>query len=190
MGSPMKKVTIHTDGGCHGNPGPGGWAATLECGPHRKELSGGAPATTNNRMELQAAYEALHALKERCDVTFYTDSQYVKRGIGEWISGWKKARQKRRPLARPRHRRRQTPNRMALAQRPRRPRRQRALRRTRQPRNRKDQESPHSRATKSLSGRICIQPIRGCGRIALSKPEACHICSRWLRPAAGRHHRL
>jgi ribonuclease HI len=87
---PMKKVTIYSDGGCHGNPGPGGWAATLECGPHRKELSGGAPATTNNRMELQAAYEALNALKERCDVIFYTDSQYVKRGIGEWVTTWKK----------------------------------------------------------------------------------------------------
>jgi ribonuclease HI len=66
----MKKVVIHSDGGCHGNPGPGGWAATLEFGPHRKELSGGAPATTNNRMELQAAYEALNALKEPCDVAF------------------------------------------------------------------------------------------------------------------------
>ena len=86
----MKKVTIHSDGGCHGNPGPGGWAATLEYGAHRKELSGGAPATTNNRMELQAASEALNALKERCDVTFYTDSQYVKRGIGEWVATWKK----------------------------------------------------------------------------------------------------
>ena len=86
----MKKVTIHSDGGCHGNPGPGGWAVTLEYGAHRKELSGGAPATTNNRMELQAAFEALNALKERCDVTFYTDSQYVKRGIAEWVASWKR----------------------------------------------------------------------------------------------------
>jgi ribonuclease HI len=86
----MKKVVIHSDGGCHGNPGPGGWAATLQYGGHRKELSGGAPATTNNRMELQAAIEALNALKERCEVTFYTDSEYVKRGIGQWISGWKR----------------------------------------------------------------------------------------------------
>jgi ribonuclease HI len=79
----MKKVIIHSDGGCHGNPGPGGWAATLEYGRHRKELSGGAPATTNNRMELQAAIESLNALKERCEVTFYTDSQYVRRGVVE-----------------------------------------------------------------------------------------------------------
>src|SRR3954466_7085721 len=60
----MKKVTIHTDGGCHGNPGPGGWAAVLEYGEHRRELSGGAPATTNNRMEIQSALEALKSLKQ------------------------------------------------------------------------------------------------------------------------------
>src|SRR6266480_2505625 len=74
----MKKVVIHSDGGCHGNPGPGGWAAILEYGPHSRELSGGVPATTNNRMELQAAIEALSALKEPCEVEFYTDSEYVK----------------------------------------------------------------------------------------------------------------
>jgi ribonuclease HI len=85
----MKKVVIHTDGGCHGNPGPGGWAATLEFGPHQRELSGGVPATTNNRMELQAAIEALRALKESCVIDFYTDSEYVKNGISEWMPNWK-----------------------------------------------------------------------------------------------------
>lgn len=83
-------MIIHSDGGCHGNPGPGGWAATLEFGPHRRELSGGVPATTNNRMELQAAIEALSALKETCEVDFYTDSEYVKNGVTEWLSNWKR----------------------------------------------------------------------------------------------------
>src|SRR5688500_7181427 len=86
----MKKVTIHTDGGCQGNPGPGGWAAVLRYGEHKKELSGGAPATTNNRMELQAAVEALSALKEACDVEFHTDSQYLRQGITTWLFGWKR----------------------------------------------------------------------------------------------------
>lgn len=86
----MKKVIIHTDGGCQGNPGPGGWAAILEYAGRRRELSGGAVATTNNRMELQAAIEALGALKEPCEVEFFTDSQYVRRGISEWVAGWKR----------------------------------------------------------------------------------------------------
>lgn len=86
----MKQVVIHSDGACHGNPGPGGWAAILECGQHRRELSGGAPATTNNRMELQAAIEALRALSEPCQVTFYTDSQYVRNGVTGWLSKWKR----------------------------------------------------------------------------------------------------
>jgi ribonuclease HI len=86
----MKKVTIHTDGGCHGNPGPGGWAVVLEYGQHKRELSGGVPATTNNRMELQAAIEALNALKEPCDIEFYTDSEYVKGGITGWLINWKR----------------------------------------------------------------------------------------------------
>jgi len=86
----MKKVVIHTDGGCHGNPGPGGWAAVLEYGGHRRELSGGAPATTNNRMELQAAIEALAALKETCEVELFTDSEYVKNGVSKWLAGWKR----------------------------------------------------------------------------------------------------
>jgi ribonuclease HI len=87
---PMKRVVIHSDGGCHGNPGPGGWAAILEYGPHRRELSGGEPATTNNRMELQAAIEALTALKEPCEVDFYTDSEYVRKGVSDWLSKWKR----------------------------------------------------------------------------------------------------
>ena len=87
---PMKKVVIHSDGGCHGNPGPGGWAAVLTHGKHSRVIRGGSPATTNNRMELQAAIEALNALKEPCEVAFYTDSQYVKKGVESWVHGWKK----------------------------------------------------------------------------------------------------
>ncbi len=86
----MKKVVIHSDGGCHGNPGPGGWAAVLEHGQHKRELSGGDPATTNNRMELQAAIEALNALKEPCEVEFHTDSEYVKNGVSGWVLNWKR----------------------------------------------------------------------------------------------------
>jgi len=86
----MKKVIIHSDGACHGNPGPGGWAASLVYGPHSRELSGGVPATTNNRMELQAAIEALRALKEPCEVEFYTDSEYVNDGVSAWLSNWKR----------------------------------------------------------------------------------------------------
>lgn len=86
----MKKVVIHSDGGCHGNPGPGGWAAVLTYGKHQREICGGSPATTNNRMELQAAIEALRSLKEPCEIDFHTDSQYVRNGIREWIAGWKR----------------------------------------------------------------------------------------------------
>jgi ribonuclease HI len=82
-------VTIYTDGACQGNPGPGGWAALLRYGRHEKELWGSAPATTNNRMELAAAVNALEALNRPCRVDFYTDSEYLKRGITEWMSGWK-----------------------------------------------------------------------------------------------------
>jgi ribonuclease HI len=85
----MKKVTIHSDGGCEGNPGPGAWAAVLRYGSSVKELSGSDPATTNNRMELQAAIEALRGLKEPCEVEFFTDSEYVRQGITEWLAGWK-----------------------------------------------------------------------------------------------------
>ena len=86
----LKKVVIHTDGACHGNPGPGGWSAILEYGEHKRELSGGVPATTNNRMELQGAIEALSALKEPCAVEFYTDSKYVQNGVSGWLWNWKR----------------------------------------------------------------------------------------------------
>lgn len=86
----MKKVVIHTDGACQGNPGPGGWAAVLECEGRTRELSGGVPVTTNNRMELQAVIEALNALQEPCEIEFYTDSEYVKNGVTKWLSTWKR----------------------------------------------------------------------------------------------------
>ncbi|MGI6851433.1 ribonuclease HI [Mesorhizobium sp. 1B3] len=86
----MKSVEIFTDGACSGNPGPGGWGAILRYKGKTKELSGGEPETTNNRMELMAAIQALGALKEPCKIDFYTDSNYVKDGIGGWIEGWKR----------------------------------------------------------------------------------------------------
>lgn len=86
----MQKVEIYTDGGCRGNPGIGGWGALLRMGDHEKELKGGEMETTNNRMELTAAIEGLKALKRPCEVTLTTDSQYVKNGITQWISNWKK----------------------------------------------------------------------------------------------------
>lgn len=82
-------VAIFTDGACSGNPGPGGWGALLRYGGHERELSGGEPATTNNRMELTAAIEALAALKRPCTVDLYTDSAYLRHGITEWIGRWK-----------------------------------------------------------------------------------------------------
>jgi ribonuclease HI len=88
--SEEKRVAIWSDGACSGNPGPGGWGAILIWNGHRKELKGGAPETTNNRMELQAAIEALDALKRASTVDFYTDSQYVRGGVMGWIKGWKK----------------------------------------------------------------------------------------------------
>ncbi len=83
------EVTIYTDGACSGNPGPGGWGAILIYGEHRKEMSGGEPETTNNRMELLAAIRALEALKRPSSIALYTDSSYVKDGISKWIHGWK-----------------------------------------------------------------------------------------------------
>ena len=83
-------ITIWTDGACSGNPGPGGWGAVLRGRGHEKELSGGAPATTNNRMELTAAIMALEALKQPSDVDIHTDSQYVRGGVTGWIHGWKR----------------------------------------------------------------------------------------------------
>ena len=83
-------VVIYTDGACKGNPGPGGWGAWLRWGDHQKELFGGEPLTTNNRMELTAVIESLALLKRRTPVAIYTDSEYVKNGITSWIHGWKK----------------------------------------------------------------------------------------------------
>ena len=83
------EVTIFTDGACSGNPGPGGWGAVLISGANEREICGGEPATTNNRMELMAAIQALEALKRPCKVELHTDSQYVRKGITEWIGGWK-----------------------------------------------------------------------------------------------------
>lgn len=84
------KVTIATDGACKGNPGAGGWGALLRFGAHEKRLSGGEANSTNNRMELKAAIEALNALSKPCDVTLSTDSVYVRDGITKWIFGWQK----------------------------------------------------------------------------------------------------
>ncbi|MCS4502517.1 Ribonuclease HI [wastewater metagenome] len=86
----MNRVEIFTDGACRGNPGPGGWGAVLRYGEHERELWGGEPETTNNRMELTAAIEALASLKRRCEVDLTTDSQYVRQGITEWMPGWKR----------------------------------------------------------------------------------------------------
>jgi ribonuclease HI len=83
------KVTVYTDGACRGNPGPGGWGAILIWGGHEKELCGGEPATTNNRMELMAAIMALESLNRPCQVELHTDSKYVQTGICEWVTSWK-----------------------------------------------------------------------------------------------------
>ena len=84
------RVTIWTDGACSGNPGPGGWGAVLRYGAHEKELKGGEPLTTNNRMELTAAIEALESLKRPCAVSLHTDSQYLRGGVTAWLTGWKR----------------------------------------------------------------------------------------------------
>ena len=86
--SAAPQIEIHTDGACSGNPGPGGWAALLLYGSSEKELSGGEPLTTNNRMELMAAIRALESLKKPCHIALFTDSQYVQKGITEWLPGW------------------------------------------------------------------------------------------------------
>ena len=83
-------VHIYSDGACKGNPGAGGWGALLICGGHRKEICGGEPDTTNNRMEMMAVIRALESLKRPSTVQVHTDSQYVQKGISEWMSGWKK----------------------------------------------------------------------------------------------------
>lgn len=82
-------IEIYTDGACRGNPGPGGWGALLTSGKSEKELSGAEPSTTNNRMELTAVIRALEALKRPAQARLYTDSEYVRRGITEWLPGWK-----------------------------------------------------------------------------------------------------
>jgi ribonuclease HI len=86
----LKSVEVFTDGACRGNPGPGGWGALLRYGDNERELWGGEPETTNNRMELTAAIEALRTLKEPCRVTLTTDSQYVRKGITEWMDNWRR----------------------------------------------------------------------------------------------------
>ena len=86
----MPNVVVYTDGACKGNPGPGGWGVWMVSGAHEKEMWGGERLTTNNRMELTAVIQALTVFKKRCDVIVYTDSEYVRKGITEWISGWKR----------------------------------------------------------------------------------------------------
>ena len=85
----MDKIEIFTDGACKGNPGPGGWGALLVAGDHKKEIFGGEATTTNNRMEMTAVIEALATLKRPCKIVLHTDSQYVLKGITEWLEGWK-----------------------------------------------------------------------------------------------------
>jgi ribonuclease HI len=84
----MKRVEVHTDGACLGNPGPGGWAALLRYGAHEREIVGAEPDTTNNRMELMAAISALESLTQGCAIELHTDSQYVRQGITEWMPNW------------------------------------------------------------------------------------------------------
>ena len=86
----MKHVDIFTDGACKGNPGPGGWGVLLRMGQHEKELSGGEPHTTNNRMEMTAVIRGLRALIEPCEVTLHSDSRYVIDGMTKWVHGWQK----------------------------------------------------------------------------------------------------
>lgn len=90
------RVVIYTDGGCEPNPGVGGWGAILICKGKERELSGGEPETTNNRMEITAAISALKALKRPCSATIHTDSEYVKKGITEWLPGWKRRNWRRK----------------------------------------------------------------------------------------------
>ncbi len=86
----MDRVTIHTDGACSGNPGPGGFGAILQWGDHHREIKGGEAHTTNNRMELMAAIVALEGLKRTCVIDLHTDSQYLRNGISQWIHSWKR----------------------------------------------------------------------------------------------------
>lgn len=86
----MKQVVIYTDGSCRGNPGPGGWGAVLRYNGHERHLHGGESATTNNRMELMAAIQALETLREPCTINLYTDSNYVRQGLTEWLPQWRR----------------------------------------------------------------------------------------------------
>lgn len=86
----MKQVTMYTDGACSGNPGPGGWGVILSSAGHQKEMCGGEPETTNNRMEMMAVIAGAEALKQACEISIYTDSTYVMKGMTEWVAGWKK----------------------------------------------------------------------------------------------------
>ncbi len=86
----MSRVEVYTDGACRGNPGPGGWGVLMRFGDRERELCGGEPATTNNRMELTAAIRALEALNRRCKVAIYSDSRYVRDGITTWLADWKR----------------------------------------------------------------------------------------------------
>jgi len=95
----LPKVTAYTDGACSGNPGPGGWGAWLRFGEHEKELYGGEKHSTNQRMELQAAIEALKALNQPCAITIISDSKYLVQGMTEWIHGWKRAGWRRKGKA-------------------------------------------------------------------------------------------
>lgn len=88
--SVLDTVLIYTDGACKGNPGPGGWGAILRCQDREKEMKGAEPMTTNNRMELTAAIEALSSLKRKCSVSLYTDSDYLRQGMQSWLAQWKK----------------------------------------------------------------------------------------------------
>jgi ribonuclease HI len=96
LSTEQPRVTIYTDGACSPNPGPGGWAALLKFNDQEKTLTGGARQTTNNRMELTAAVEALKALKRPCQIEFFTDSEYLKRGITEWLPGWRQRNWRRK----------------------------------------------------------------------------------------------
>lgn len=96
MKSTMREVIVYTDGSCLDNPGPGGWGAILRYGNHERIISGGEKDTTNNRMELRAALEALRALTESCHITLFTDSNYLKKGVTEWMPNWKRRNWRRK----------------------------------------------------------------------------------------------